>query len=440
MPIPRSMMSRPATRFSYLALLIRPNRYGGSRSSRGATRTGTAWSPRSEESVGVSLTGPSPPTPRPSRCRRNFSSSSSRSSSRGCWAALASANCSRRGRVLGSRGSSATRRCTSARLLVHHRPRVPVGQRLLQLPPHVVELHGLGRDAGGELDQVVRAVGLHRVADVAGVVQIERDRLERLGQPLLLAAEGGHLAAERRGPPERAHVAGHGLEALAGARGGSGRRRRARGSAARCAAPRTFSPYCRLNARSSTSSVIWPSTSAATSLRRWALVRIARSNSASVTSCWRRNCREQRNRVAGRRGRSGPATGSSPAPPAAPRRCPRASDTVTPASAASRSTASDLRQREQQVQPVGSRSAARPAPRGRSRPRRSSPRVGPTGRGGHQAGEREGGASGGHARSLVRPPPDRRCPAHPPPATPPRGVAGGGWSSKGAVPRRGRCR
>ncbi len=34
LPMPRSMMSMPATRFSYLVLLIRPNRYGGSRAIR----------------------------------------------------------------------------------------------------------------------------------------------------------------------------------------------------------------------------------------------------------------------------------------------------------------------------------------------------------------------------------------------------------------------
>src|SRR4030095_15906862 len=37
LPIPRSMMSTPATRFSYFILLIRPNRYGGRRWMRWET-------------------------------------------------------------------------------------------------------------------------------------------------------------------------------------------------------------------------------------------------------------------------------------------------------------------------------------------------------------------------------------------------------------------
>src|SRR2546421_2485994 len=37
LPIPRSMMSIPATRFSYFILLMRPNRYGGRRKIREET-------------------------------------------------------------------------------------------------------------------------------------------------------------------------------------------------------------------------------------------------------------------------------------------------------------------------------------------------------------------------------------------------------------------
>src|SRR5438552_2905606 len=37
LPIPRSMMSTPATRFSYFILLMRPNKYGGKRWMRGDT-------------------------------------------------------------------------------------------------------------------------------------------------------------------------------------------------------------------------------------------------------------------------------------------------------------------------------------------------------------------------------------------------------------------